>query len=85
MPGWIGIQTGSRKLSYLDKDKISLPIAINGKVREVIELDTERVNDKEYLMSAIESSEKLMKWLEGKEIVKEILVPGKMLNLVIKG
>ncbi|HBP51079.1 MAG: Leucine-tRNA ligase [Candidatus Shapirobacteria bacterium GW2011_GWE1_38_10] len=70
---------------YLNKDKISLPIAINGKVREVIELDTERVNDKEYLMSAIESSEKLMKWLEGKEIVKEILVPGKMLNLVIKG
>jgi leucyl-tRNA synthetase len=27
----------------------------------------------------------LAKWLEGKEIVKEIVVPNKLVNIVVKG
>jgi leucyl-tRNA synthetase len=68
---------------YLKSDKVSLPVAVNGKLREVLEVATDRVNDKEYLLSLIKDNEKIQKWLEGKEITKEILVPGKMLNLVV--
>lgn len=63
---------------------ISLPVAINGKVREKIDLEADRVTDKEYLMSLVSINEGIQKWLGGKEIIKEIFVPGKMLNLVIK-
>jgi len=31
------------------------------------------------------AKEAASKWIEGKEIVKEILVPGKLVNLVVKG
>jgi leucyl-tRNA synthetase len=30
-------------------------------------------------------SEKIQKWLEGKEVVKEIFVSGKLVNIVVKG
>lgn len=69
---------------YLVNKNVKLPVAVNGKLREIIEVDSDKIGDKEYLMTLVNKSEKLQKWLEGKEIIKEILVPGKMLNLVIR-
>ncbi|MFA6007682.1 MAG: class I tRNA ligase family protein, partial [Candidatus Shapirobacteria bacterium] len=68
----------------IKKEKISLPVAINGKVREKIDLESDRTTDKEYLMSLVRVNIKIQKWLEGKEVIKEIFVPGKMLNLVVR-
>lgn len=68
---------------YLVSDMIKLPVAVNGKLREVIEVESEKINDKEYIMSLVLKSDKVQTWLNGKVIIKEILVPGKMLNLVI--
>jgi len=65
-------------------NKIILPITIDGKLRDRIEIDSERVADKEYIISLVKSNTKISKWLLEKDIVREILVPGKMLNLVTK-
>ncbi len=68
----------------LISDMVTLPVAINGKVREKLEVERNKANDKEYIMAIVANNEKISKWLLGKKIKKEILVPGKMLNLVIK-
>ncbi|HNY04375.1 MAG TPA: class I tRNA ligase family protein [Candidatus Woesebacteria bacterium] len=68
----------------LISEMVILPVAINGKVREKLEIERDRAGDKEYIMRLVEKNDKIKKWLLEKKIVKEILVSGKMLNLVIK-
>lgn len=67
-------------LEALKSDTISLAITINGKRRGEIEVSNNANND-EILFYAKEAS---AKWLEGKEIIKEIIVPNKLVNFVIK-
>lgn len=62
------------------EDTITLGVSINGKARAEIEISPDAPND-EIIMMARESA---AKWLEGKTIVKEIVVPKKLVNLVIK-
>ncbi|WP_297440966.1 leucine--tRNA ligase [Sulfurimonas sp.] len=63
------------------EDSISFCVSINGKKRGEIEVAADA--DKETIVSA--AKEEVAKWLEGKEIIKEIVVPKKLVNLVIKG
>jgi leucyl-tRNA synthetase len=69
---------------YLVEDKVKVAVAINGKVRDEIEMENERLTDSKEIIEAAKETEKIKKWIEGKEIIKEIYVPGKMVNLVIK-
>ncbi|PLY09439.1 MAG: leucine--tRNA ligase [Arcobacter sp.] len=62
-------------------DSITLAITINGKKRAEIEV-APNASKEEVLVIAKETS---AKWIEGKEIIKEIVVPNKLVNLVIKG
>ncbi|WP_297432501.1 class I tRNA ligase family protein, partial [Sulfurimonas sp.] len=63
------------------EDSLSLGVSINGKKRGEIEVAADASKD-EILAAAKES---VAKWLEGKELVKEIVVPKKLVNLVVKG
>ena len=55
---------------------------VNGKLRDRIEAPAEA--SKEELLALAKASEKVAKYLDGKEIVKEIVVPGKLVNLVVQ-
>jgi leucyl-tRNA synthetase len=67
----------------LVKDEtINLVIQINGKVRDIIEVSAD-ISENEAKRIAL-ASEKIKKWLEGKEVVKVIFVKGKLVNIVIK-
>ncbi len=61
---------------------IKLPIQINGKIREVLEISV-GLSEKEILELAT-SNEKIKTWINGKQIVKHIYVENKILNLIIK-
>jgi len=63
------------------EDSISLGVSVNGKKRGEIEVAADA--DKETIIAA--AKENIAKWLEGKEIVKEIYVPKKLVNIVVKG
>ncbi|MEN8303350.1 MAG: leucine--tRNA ligase [Campylobacterota bacterium] len=63
------------------EDSITLGVSVNGKRRGEVEVAIDASKD-EVLAAA---KEEAAKWLEGKEIVKEIVVPKKLVNLVIKG
>ncbi|MBR5468484.1 MAG: class I tRNA ligase family protein, partial [Firmicutes bacterium] len=66
--------------SKLVVDEIAVPLQINGKVRETIMVPAS-LGKEEVLAKAKEA---LASRLEGKTIVKEIYVPGKILNIVVK-
>jgi len=65
----------------LKKDEINYPVQVNGKKRAEISVSADA--DKEEILKA--AKEAVSKYIEGKEIVKEIVVPGRIVNLVVKG
>jgi leucyl-tRNA synthetase len=67
---------------YTIKDEINVVVQINGKVRA--ELTLPRKIDKDSALKAAKENEKVAKYLEGKNLIKEIYVPQKLISLVIK-
>jgi len=61
---------------YLIDDVVTIPVAINGKVRDQIVV-TDNV------VEMAKELENIKKWIEGKTIKKEIYIKGKMINFVI--
>ena len=61
---------------------IEMPVQINGKVRSVISI---AVNlSKEAIITAAKADSKIKEAIDGKTIIKEIVVPGKIINIVVK-
>ena len=63
-------------------DVIEMPIQVNGKVRNVIAIAKDASKDD--ILSIVMADEKIKAAIEGKTIVKEIVVPGKIINIVVK-
>ena len=61
-------------------DTIEIPIQVNGKLKAKIEIDR-NASEAEVLEKM---REEIIGMLEGKSIVKEIYVPGKIINVVVK-
>jgi leucyl-tRNA synthetase len=64
-------------------EEITIVFQVNGKLRGQAQFPQEV--DKETVITAAKADEKVQSFLEGKEIVKEIYVPGKLVNLAVKG
>ena len=62
-------------------DTINLVIQINGKLRDTIETPADISEDKAKKIAL--ESEKIQKWIKGKEVIKMIFVKGKLVNIVI--
>jgi len=62
--------------------EIEIPVQINGKVRGKISVPADL--DSEGLQEAALKNEKIAEMMAGKEIVKKIIVPGRLVNFVIK-
>jgi leucyl-tRNA synthetase len=66
----------------LASDTVTLVVQVNGKLRDRIEVPAEAT--KEDLLRLARESGKVASHLDGGEIVKEIVVPGKLVNLVVR-
>ncbi len=60
----------------------TLVVQVNGKRRDQIEADVDA--SEEELAQLARSSEAVQRHLDGKDVVKEIVVPGKLVNLVVR-
>lgn len=69
--------------SKIVEDSIKLWISINWKVRAQLEVSVD--TSKEEILSMAKNLEDTKKWIDWKEIIKEIYVPNKLVNIVIKG
>lgn len=68
--------------SKMENNNITLIVQVNGKIRDKIETTVGKSNDE--LTKLATSSEKLKPFIEGKTIVKTIVVPNKIVNVVVK-
>jgi leucyl-tRNA synthetase len=64
------------------EEEIEVPVQINGKLRTVIRVAADA--DQEALRDAALADEKIKAATAGKQIAKAIIVPGKLVNLVVK-
>jgi leucyl-tRNA synthetase len=63
-------------------DVVDMPIQINGKVRTVLAIS--KTAGKDEILAIVKVDEKVAAAIDGKTIVKEIVVPGKIINIVVK-
>jgi leucyl-tRNA synthetase len=68
--------------AYLVEDSINYTISFNGKARFNMEFPADA--DAKSIEAAAIADERATKWMEGKSIVKVIVVPKKIVNIVIK-
>ena len=61
---------------------VEIPVQINGKLRAKIQVPAEA--DQPALESAARSNDRVVELLAGKQVVKTIVVPGRMVNFVVK-
>jgi leucyl-tRNA synthetase len=67
--------------AYLVEANFEYPISINGKVRANLSFPTDTLPAD--IEAAVRENEIVMKWLEGKEIKKVIVVPKRIVNVVM--
>ena len=67
---------------YLVEDTINYTISFNGKARFNMEFPADETS--EVIQSTVLADERSAKWMEGKSVVKVIVVPKKIVNIVIK-
>ena len=67
---------------YLVENTVKLGVAFNGKTRFEMEFAADA--DNQTIQEAVLADEKAAKYLEGKQIIKVIIVPKRMVNVVIK-
>ncbi|KAB7628262.1 leucine--tRNA ligase [Alkalilimnicola sp. S0819] len=67
----------------LVRDSVELVVQVNGKLRGRIELPADA--DKASAEQAAFADAKVQPWVEGKEVKRVIVVPGKLVNIVVAG
>ena len=66
----------------LKTDEVQIIVQVNGKLRGKIKVSPSASEDQ--ILDLAKSEENVVKHLAGKQIVKEIFVPNKIINLVVK-
>ncbi|MCR4696872.1 MAG: leucine--tRNA ligase [Lachnospiraceae bacterium] len=66
----------------LNEDTIEIGVQVNGKVKGVVELL--KTEDKDTALAKAKAVDGVAKAIEGKTVVKEIYVPAKIVNIVVK-
>lgn len=67
---------------YMVQDTVEYPVCVNGKKRDMVEVSS-KLTPKEVQDIAM-TLDNVKKYVEGKELQRVIVVPGKMINLVVK-
>jgi leucyl-tRNA synthetase len=68
--------------AMLEESVVELPVQVNGKLRSRISVPVDA--DNEAVLAAAMADPKVAAAVEGKQVVKSIVVPAKMVNLVVK-
>ena len=75
-------QNPSYKDHLIEKSSFILIIQVNGKLRDQVEM--QKNASIEEIKTYLDQSEKLKKYISGKEIIKEIYIENKLINLVVR-
>ncbi len=67
---------------YLVESTLNMPVQFNGKVRFTLQLPANAL--KEEVESTVLSCDQTQRYLQGMQIVKTVVVPGRIINIVLK-
>ena len=67
---------------YLVVDTMAIAFQVMGKLRGTIDVPSDATKDD--ILEQARTSPNITRWIEGKQIVKEIYVPGRLVNFVVK-
>jgi leucyl-tRNA synthetase len=67
----------------IQEETVTVVVQVNGKVRSIISVDQKTAKSKELLIQTAKQDEKILKYLAGKEIKKEIVIIEKLVNFVV--
>lgn len=67
-----------------EEDELNIAVQVNGKLRGTILVEKADINNKELIEKMALEVENVKKFTEGKNIVKIIVIPGKIVNIVVK-
>jgi len=68
--------------ALMQEDTVVIAIQVNGKLRGQVEVPAPAEEGR--VWEAVDAHERVRAWVTGKEIVKKIYVPGKLVNVVIR-
>jgi leucyl-tRNA synthetase len=68
--------------AWLERDTFELVCQVNGKVRDRVEAPSDASRDE--LLALARAAPKMRQYIDGHEVVKEIVVPGKLVNVVVR-
>ena len=68
--------------ALLQESVVEVPVQVNGKLRSKISVAADA--DQAAMQQAAEQDETIAKYLEGKTIVKAVVIPGRLINFVVK-
>lgn len=69
---------------YLLSETKKYAVQVNGKVRGQIEVPADKATNKDYVLSEAKREEGVKKYLDEGNLVKEIFVPNRIINFVVK-
>jgi leucyl-tRNA synthetase len=69
--------------AFLEADTFELVVQVNGKVRDRVEAPSGASKDE--LLTLARALPNVVAHVDGKDVVKEIVVPGKLVNVVVRG
>jgi leucyl-tRNA synthetase len=69
--------------ALMQEDTVVIAVQVNGKLRGQVEVTAPA--EEARVFEAVAANERVQSWIAGKELVKRIYVPGKLVNIVVKG
>ena len=64
------------------KDEVEIAVQVNGKLRGRVSVAATATEDE--TREAALADERVRSWIEGKQIVKTVVVPGRLVNVVVR-
>ena len=68
---------------FLEEEQISIAIQVSGKLRDILAIEKDIINNRAEVEKRAKESQKVSKFLEGKTIERVVYVPGKIISFVI--
>lgn len=68
---------------YLTEEMVTIVIQVNGKLRDSLQVESQKAQVQSTIEALVQKSEKVKKYLANQKIRKVIFIPGKLINFVI--
>ena len=78
----MGDDLAARRTTVPHADRVQLVVQVNGKVRDRIEVESDAAEDGVKRLALEQPN--VQRHLDGKEVVKEVVVSGRLVNFVVR-